>query len=60
MKGAQRYNDVLMEKVEELAWMEQEGYIAPIRNGIVRLNDSGKLLCDAITSKLLIGDTART
>ena len=46
--------DLLLEKTDELAWMESEAYIAPIRNGIVRLTDSGKLLCDALTSKLLV------
>ena len=45
--------DLLFEKIDELASLEAEGYIEPIRNSRVRLTDQGKLLCDAVTSKLL-------
>ncbi len=46
--------DLLFEKVDELASLEAEGYIEPIRNSRIRLTDRGKLLCDAVTSKLLL------
>ncbi|HET6566646.1 MAG TPA: radical SAM family heme chaperone HemW [Rhodothermales bacterium] len=45
--------DLLVERTDELAWMEGEGYIHPIRNGAVRLTDAGMLLCDALTGELL-------
>ncbi len=34
--------DLLTERIEELAWLESEGYIEPIRNNRVRLSDYGK------------------
>ena len=46
--------DLLFEKIDELASLEAEGYIEPIRNSRVRLTDRGKLLCDAVTSKLTL------
>ncbi len=46
--------DLLFDKIDELASLEAEGYIEPIRNSRVRLTDQGKLLCDAVTSKLLL------
>lgn len=49
--------DLLDEKLQELAWLEEEGYIDPIRNDRVRLTDEGKLLCDAITQRLLLEST---
>jgi oxygen-independent coproporphyrinogen III oxidase len=49
--------DLLTDKIDELAWLEQEGYIYPIRNQVVRLTDSGKLLCDTITSKLIADES---
>lgn len=45
--------DLLFEKIDELALLETEGYIEPIRNSRVRLTDRGRLLCDAVTAKLL-------
>lgn len=45
--------DLLFEKLDELALLESEGYIEPIRNSLVRLTDRGKVLCDAVTEKLL-------
>lgn len=46
--------DLLDEKADELAQLEEDGLIEPVRNGLVRLSDEGKLLCDAVTSKLLL------
>lgn len=46
--------DLLDEKVDELAWLEGEGLIEPVRNRRVRLTDKGKLLCDAVTARLLL------
>ena len=46
--------DLLLEKIDELASLEAEGYIEPIRNSRVRLTDRGKLLCDAVTTRLLL------
>ena len=46
--------DLLYEKVEELAWLEAEGYLEPIRNGRVRLTNKGKFVCDAVTARLLL------
>lgn len=34
--------DMLSERIEELAWLESEGYIEPIRNNRVRLSAFGK------------------
>ena len=51
----ERYGvDLLTERVDELAWLESEGFIHRIRNGRVRLTTRGKLVCDAITARLLI------
>ena len=46
--------DLLFEKIDELASLETEGYIERIRNSRVRLTDRGKLLCDAVTTRLLL------
>ena len=46
--------DLLFEKIDELAELEAEGYIEPIRNSQIRLTDRGKLLCDAVTARLLL------
>lgn len=48
--------DLLFDKIDELASLEAEGYIEPIRNSRVVLTDRGKLLCDAVTSKLVFND----
>ena len=48
--------DLLFEKVDELAWLEREGYIEPIRSGRVRLTDRGKRVGDAVTERLLLDD----
>lgn len=50
----QRYGvDLLHDKLDELAWLESEGYIEPLRNSRLRLTDRGKLVCDSITEKLM-------
>ncbi|QXD15928.1 radical SAM family heme chaperone HemW [Rhodocaloribacter litoris] len=46
--------ELLVEKVDELAWLERQGYIAPIRNSRVRLTELGKTLCDTVTEYLMI------
>lgn len=48
--------DLLFEKVDELAWLEEEGYISAIRNNRLQLSDRGMLVCDAVTEKLLLDD----
>lgn len=45
--------DLLYEKDEELVELEAEGYLEQ-HDGFVRLTESGKLLCDSITSRLLL------
>ena len=47
--------DLYDERVDDLAWLESEGLIHPIRNDIVRLTDSGKSVCDMVTTKLMLG-----
>ena len=39
---------------DELAWLESEGYIEPVRNDTIRLTDRGVLLCDAVTARLML------
>ena len=46
--------DLIYEKEEQVEEFVQEGYVDPLVNGHLKLTDSGKLLCDAITSKLLL------
>lgn len=46
--------DLLFEKDEELCRLEADGLIEHVRGERIRLTDDGKLLCDAITSKLLL------
>jgi len=46
--------DLLFEKVDELAWLESEGLIRPIRNRLVRLTDRGKQVCDAVTKTIVV------
>jgi len=53
---AERYGvDLLSEKLDDLAALEAEGLIEPIRNGTLRLSRKGKHVCDAITARLLPG-----
>ncbi len=47
--------DLYDERVDDLAWLESEGLIHPIRNDVVRLTDAGKALCDVVTTKLMLG-----
>ncbi|MEX0821506.1 MAG: radical SAM family heme chaperone HemW [Rhodothermales bacterium] len=46
--------DLLYEKEPALADLEDEGYIDAMGDRHVRLTDSGMLLCDAITTRLLL------
>ncbi|MDX1548867.1 MAG: coproporphyrinogen III oxidase family protein, partial [Rhodothermales bacterium] len=46
--------DLLFEKIDALAVLEQERLIEPIRNSRVRLTDRGRHVCDAVTQKLLL------
>ncbi len=48
--------ELLFEKVDELAWLEEEGYIVPIRNSRICLTDRGKLVCDMVTEELLLDE----
>ncbi len=45
--------DLLTEKVDDLASMEREGLVVPIRNGRLKLTRNGLLVCDAVTRRLL-------
>ncbi len=46
--------DLLTERIEELAWLESEGYIDPIRNNRVRLSQYGKTHCRDAFMRLLV------
>lgn len=46
--------DLLFEKGDDLAWLEDRSLIHPVRNQRVRLTDEGKLLCNAVTERLLL------
>ncbi len=50
--------DLLTERVQDLADLEEGGLIYPIRNQLVRLTDLGKTLCDTVTAKLLPSEDA--
>ncbi|NNE34293.1 MAG: radical SAM family heme chaperone HemW [Rhodothermales bacterium] len=47
--------DLYDERVEDLALLEGEDLIMPIRNDRVVLTDEGMILCDMVTSKLMLG-----
>jgi len=46
--------DLLFDRVDELANLELDALIEPIRNHRVKLTDRGKTVCDAVTELLLI------
>lgn len=46
--------DLLLEKLDEVAWLEQEQYIYPIKNHELKLTNRGKQICDSITQQLII------
>jgi oxygen-independent coproporphyrinogen-3 oxidase len=53
---AEQYGiDLYDERVDDLAWLESESLIHPIRNDRIRLTDEGKVLCDMVTTKLMLG-----
>ncbi|MBL7976950.1 MAG: radical SAM family heme chaperone HemW [Bacteroidetes Order II. Incertae sedis bacterium] len=45
--------DLLMEKLDEIAWLEAESFIYPVKKHRLRLTLKGKLVCDALTQRLL-------
>ncbi|MEM8486956.1 MAG: coproporphyrinogen III oxidase family protein [Bacteroidota bacterium] len=45
--------DLLSDHIEELAWLESEGIIEPIRNNRVRLSEEGKAQSQAAFTRLL-------
>lgn len=47
--------DLYDERVEDLAWLESEGFIHPIRRDLVRLTDEGMIFADMVTTKLMLG-----
>lgn len=54
-----RYSaDLLDEKADEIAWLEQDGLVT-LRNRTLRLTDSGRLLADAVTERLLFSELYR-
>jgi oxygen-independent coproporphyrinogen-3 oxidase len=50
--------DLFTEKLDDLAWLESEGFIHPIRNSRLRLTDEGKLVADSVTARLLLEPSA--
>ena len=46
--------DLYSEKIEEIAWLESEHWIEPVRNGKVRLSNAGRLHTYKIIPKLLL------
>lgn len=46
--------DLLTERIEELAWLESEGYIEPIRNNRVRLSQYGKIHSRNVFTRILV------
>ncbi|MDG2017495.1 MAG: radical SAM family heme chaperone HemW [Rhodothermales bacterium] len=49
--------DLLSQNVQQLADLEEGGFILPIRNQNVRLTDLGKTICDNVTARLLPSET---
>lgn len=47
--------DLIYEKGTDLIRLEDEGLIEPV-DGVVRLTDAGKMVCDAITAQLAVFD----
>ena len=46
--------DLYSEKIEELAWLESEGWVDPVRNGKIRLSNLGRLYTYHIIPKLIL------
>ena len=50
----ERYGtDLLMDRLDDIAWLETEGLIHPVRNRRIRLTRQGRILCDSVTARLL-------
>jgi oxygen-independent coproporphyrinogen-3 oxidase len=50
----ERYGtDLLLERLDAIAWLESEGLIHPVRNRRIRLTDQGRIVCDSVTARLL-------
>lgn len=47
--------DLISERVDEIAWLESEG-LTSLRGGTLRLTDEGKLVADAVTTRLLLDE----
>lgn len=45
--------DLLLEKLDDIAWLEESHYIHPIRKHRIQLTDGGKILCDSVTQRFL-------
>ena len=45
--------DLLLDRIDELAFLEESNFIEPIRNQIVRLTELGKTVCDSVTERLM-------
>ncbi len=45
-----------MERIDEMAWLESEGLIEPVRNNRIRLTRTGKLHAAGVMTRLLIDD----
>lgn len=46
--------DLLMEQIDEIAWLESQDLIEPIRNNRVNLTQTGKLHAAEVTNRLLL------
>lgn len=50
----ERYGtDLLLDRIDDIAWLESEGLIHPVRNRRLRLTDRGFAVADAVTARLL-------
>ncbi len=45
--------DLLTDKLDEIAWLEEAGHIEPVRGGIIRLTRQGRTICDSVVSRLV-------
>jgi oxygen-independent coproporphyrinogen-3 oxidase len=48
--------DLFTERIDEIAWLESQALIEPIRNDRIRLTSAGKLQAIDVMSRLLIDD----
>jgi putative oxygen-independent coproporphyrinogen III oxidase len=44
--------DLLEDKLDEIAWLEEAGHIEPVRKGVIKLTRAGRTVCDSVVSRL--------